>query len=689
MQRKNLKIVSLFSGIGGFEVGLKNSKLNHTIVFASEIDKHAQKSYIQNFGDENLFGDITKIDESKIPDHDMLCAGFPCQAFSIAGQRLGFEDIRGTLFFDVARILKEKQPKYVLLENVKNLLSHDKSKTIKVILNTLNDLGYIVDFTLINSNEVGLPQNRDRTYIIGVLNGKIQNYEVDKRSKKVSELKKELNLSGFKGFNFFNSMIGTNHHRVIADILQNEVDEKFYFNSDKIQNYINSIDINIEKSNSNKIIKILDLPKEVHNDLERQRRVYSIYGISPTILARSDSTKVLIEKDNKFLIRKFTPYENFLAQGFEESFINKLVEANISDAQMYKQSGNAVSPPVIEQIANHIQQKLINKEEKKMDNEEFTFIDLFCGLGGFRIALEKFGCKCLFSSDIDKYVQETYEMNFGEKPHGDLTKINAKDIPDHDILCAGFPCQPFSLAGKRLGFEDTRGTLFFDIVRIVEEKQPKAMILENVAGIVNHDNGKTLSVIENNLEQLGYQLYWKLMNAYDYGIPQNRNRWYGIAIRKDLIKKQGHEIIDFLFPLKKELEYTVKDIIKTNVGEEYSITKTAKENINTFLESFKQTKRYNNNHILLANEIRKSRCNFRCDGISPCLTAKMGTGGNNVPVVVNEYRKLTESECLEIMGYPQWYRVKKNNMQTYKQIGNSVVVPVIELLAENLIEYLK
>lgn len=137
------------------------------------------------------------------------------------------------------------------------------------------------------------------------------------------------------------------------------------------------------------------------------------------------------------------------------------------------------------------------------------------------------------------------------------------------------------------------------------------------------------------------------------------------------------------------MEYTVKDIIKTNVGEEYSITKTAKENINTFLESFKQTKRYNNNHILLANEIRKSRCNFRCDGISPCLTAKMGTGGNNVPVVVNEYRKLTESECLEIMGYPQWYRVKKNNMQTYKQIGNSVVVPVIELLAENLIEYLK
>ena len=167
-----MKVVSLFSGIGGFEVGIKNSDLNAEIVFASEIDVHARASYIANFGECNLFGDITNISEFDIPEHDLLVAGFPCQAFSIAGKQKGFNDIRGTLFFDVARILKEKQPKYFLLENVKNLISHDKGNTFKIMIKTLNEVGYTVDFAIINSLEAGLPQNRERTYIVGILNGK-------------------------------------------------------------------------------------------------------------------------------------------------------------------------------------------------------------------------------------------------------------------------------------------------------------------------------------------------------------------------------------------------------------------------------------------------------------------------------------------------------------------------------------
>ncbi|MBR3920598.1 MAG: DNA (cytosine-5-)-methyltransferase, partial [Oscillospiraceae bacterium] len=150
MKRK-IKVVSLFSGIGGFEEGLRKSRINSEIIFASEIDNNAQKSYSANFNSNVLKGDITQINEKDIPDHELLLAGFPCQSFSIAGMRKGFDDIRGTLFFDVARILKKKKPRYILLENVKNLISHDGSKTIRIILDTLNEIGYTIDFTIINS----------------------------------------------------------------------------------------------------------------------------------------------------------------------------------------------------------------------------------------------------------------------------------------------------------------------------------------------------------------------------------------------------------------------------------------------------------------------------------------------------------------------------------------------------------
>lgn len=316
------------------------------------------------------------------------------------------------------------------------------------------------------------------------------------------------------------------------------------------------------------------------------------------------------------------------------------------------------------------------------------FIDLFCGLGGFRVALESFGCKCVFSSDIDKYARETYKENFGEYPAGDITHINEKDIPNHDILCAGFPCQPFSIGGKRLGFEDTRGTLFFDVLRILKEKKPATFFLENVAGLCNHDNGRTIDTIIHCLKEIGYVPIFKVINAKDVGYPQNRARWYCIGFDK----KRFPEITtdyDFPFPVKKELKYTVDSLIDNVVSSDYNITNICKENIVTYLPKFIHSTKYNEKHILIANEVRKSRCSFRCDGISPCLTAKMGTGGNNVPIIVNKSRKLTERECLRIMGYPDSYRIKENFHQSYKQIGNSIIVPIVKDISKNLIEILK
>lgn len=320
-------------------------------------------------------------------------------------------------------------------------------------------------------------------------------------------------------------------------------------------------------------------------------------------------------------------------------------------------------------------------------------IDLFAGIGGIRIAFEDNGVKCVKSSEIDKYACETYFNNFNEEPLGDITKIEPEDLPEFDIIAGGFPCQPFSLGGLRKGFEDARGTLFFEVARLIKARQPKAFFLENVEGIVNHDGGHTLEVIEKILHELGYNFEWRVMNARDYGIPQNRKRWYCVGFRNDLkIGFEGQEgdyKYLYSFPKKKDLLYTVNDVVSDTVCEGYGVTEVCKKNINSHLEQYISSGKYVEGNVILANEIRPSRCNFRSDGISPCLTAKMGTGGNNVPVYVQEMRKLTEIECLKIMGFPDWYKIAPNCMHSYKQIGNSVVVSIVSDLAKEMVRALK
>lgn len=363
MEDKELSVVSLFSGIGGFEEGLKLAGIPSTIAFASEIDAFAQKSYAANFDISNLHGDIKAVKEQDVPDHQLLLAGFPCQSFSIAGKQRGFADIRGTLFFDVARILDAKKPPFVLLENVKNLISHDNSNTIRTILRTLNYIGYTVDFTIINSNESGVPQNRDRTYICGIYKGEASKFDKDSRSLKVDRLKQELNSTDFKGFNFFNNVSFNAPNKSIEDILEDTVRDNFFFLSEKVESYLKEENIQDVPNRENRILKLFDLPREVHNDMERQRRVYSVKGISPTVLARADSTKILVRRGEGFGIRKVTPAENFFIQGFTKQFVDNIVASGMSATQMYKQSGNAVSPPVIAGILRYLYEEYIIKNE--------------------------------------------------------------------------------------------------------------------------------------------------------------------------------------------------------------------------------------------------------------------------------------------------------------------------------------
>ena len=317
------------------------------------------------------------------------------------------------------------------------------------------------------------------------------------------------------------------------------------------------------------------------------------------------------------------------------------------------------------------------------------FIDLFSGIGGFRIALEKLNHKCVYSADNDKYACDTYYKNFKEYPLVDIKKLSAKKIPDHDILCAGFPCQPFSIAGERRGFNDTRGTLFFDIVRIIKEKKPKIFILENVKGLVNHDKGKTFKKIINILskkvngkinkskrENLGYNVFWKVLNSYDFNAPQNRERVFIIGFK--------NQNINYKFPKNIKLKINLNNLINKRPKKIKRISKLSKGYIYKHLKKHQNYKKIKDLNYLVANEVRRSRCNFRFDNISPCLTTKMGTGGNNVPYLVNQDRFFTLDECLLLQGFPKNFKLTNNYTEALKQIGNSVTINVVKKIAQKL-----
>lgn len=302
-----------------------------------------------------------------------------------------------------------------------------------------------------------------------------------------------------------------------------------------------------------------------------------------------------------------------------------------------------------------------------------TFIDLFAGLGGFRVALESLGGKCVFSSEWDKHAQVVYEKNFGEVPSGDITCIDEKDIPNHDILCAGFPCQAFSVSGNRRGFEDSRGTLFFDVARIVKEVKPKVVFLENVKNFASHDNGKTLEVVQSTMEGLGYTFHSKVLSATDFGIPQKRERIYMVCFRKDVDDSL------FSFPESFDLVKHVEDFILESVDESKLACIPTKE-----LPTLKDDDTYSSSPVRLGqiNKGSQGERIYSTKGSAITFSAYGGgkfskTGGYLVGDIV---RKLHPRECAKLMGYPNSHIMAESYSQAYKQLGNSVVVDVLQYI---------
>lgn len=309
---------------------------------------------------------------------------------------------------------------------------------------------------------------------------------------------------------------------------------------------------------------------------------------------------------------------------------------------------------------------------------DYSMIDLFAGIGGTRLGFYQTGrIGNVFSSEWDKFSQKTYQANFGEIPEGDITKIQAQDIPDHDILVAGFPCQAFSQAGKKLGFEDTRGTLFFDVARIIKGKRPKAFMLENVKNLKSHDHGRTFKVIMNTLIELDYDVYYTTFHARDFGIPQNRERIYIVGFDKHQVS--NHD--SFCFPLTPKTPTRVGDILEPNstVNEKYTIS-------NKLWEGHKRRKAA---HKAKGNGFGYSL--FTADSpYTNTISARYYKDGSEILIKQEgrNPRKLTPREAARLQGFPENYIIPVSDTQAYKEFGNSVCVPVIHAIAEQILDLL-
>lgn len=319
-----------------------------------------------------------------------------------------------------------------------------------------------------------------------------------------------------------------------------------------------------------------------------------------------------------------------------------------------------------------------NTPYKNSNNNNFKFIDLFAGIGGIRIPFQEMGGKCVFTSEWDAFAQKTYRINFGDEIHGDITKVEENTIPDFDILLGGFPCQPFSQAGVHKGFSDTRGTLFFDIERIIKAKRPKAFLLENVKQLVGHDKGRTFKVIQEHLKALNYSVSPKVLRAGDFGVPQNRERVYIVGFDKEYFNLDDD--FEFEFPTPPKTPTKVGDILQSHVDSKYTISERL----------YAGHLRRKEEHKKKGNGFGFSLFNAESE-YTNTLSARYYKDGSEILIDQGEGtlpRKLTPRECARLQGFPDDFIIPVSDCRAYKQFGNSVAVPVIRAIARNMIRTL-
>ena len=398
---------------------------------------------------------------------------------------------------------------------------------------------------------------------------------------------------------------------------------------------------------------------------------------------------------------------DFTPEGSEPKAVaHQWVHAIAYNHELFAQSKGADKTKVIKHLkqakcytnAKAFKQQLReNINFNPVEKPKFTFIDLFAGIGGMRLGFESAGGACVFSSEFDKFAQDTYFANYGEHPFGDITLIDEENIPNHDVLLAGFPCQPFSYAGRCEGFEDqTRGTLFFDVLKVAHTKKPKIILLENVKGFKSHQSGETMRIAIKALEELGYIVRWQVLNSYDFGLPQYRERWYCVATRKQEIS----------FPKGKLRGSKLKDIIENdNNDDSLRLTSFELKRIKYHFENASEV-RVQHDHSAYAPHTKKGRHGVfsfqKADGalrfhigdiaktqIQEAFYACLDTYAptiiaNRTPKLWDIERKLSVLESCRLQGFPDSFIFQVSNAQAYKQLGNSVSIPVIKALANSV-----
>lgn len=757
-----IRLGTLFSGIGAIEQAFFKLNIEHEIVFACDngereldyskeeilkkIENYSleeknqyindlynslgkpncmQETYMLNYDlDENHFyQDIRFLDGTSYKDKvDLLVGGSPCQSFSIIGKRGGFNDTRGTLFYEYARIIKESQPKAFIFENVRGMLNHDGGRTWETVLNTFKELNYkiyIKSNPILNARDYGIPQNRPRIFVIGIRN--------------------DLNTSSFE----FPREIQLKTS--VKDYLEEDVDSKYYLAQKGFEFVTNPKYKNRAQINS-KIMQCQKANQQFNWNGEFVFQEFDEIKDREDILQRayvSDYNGV------KGVCRKLTPKECVRLMGFSDSF--KFPEA-MNDKDKYRQAGNSIVVNIFEMLIPKLIETGVFEEKAKLleyITPKLKLATLFSGIGAIEQALIRnntpheivFACDNgdveiefnheeefkkiksmksklekkkyvddLYASKSKKknYVKQSYLANYGDNIseddfHLDINLLDGTDYRDKvDLLVGGSPCQSFSTVGFKGGLEDARGTLFYEYARIVQEVNPKAFIYENVRGLTTHDKGKTWKIIKSIFESLNYKITEpQILNAADYGIPQNRRRVFVVGIRNDVIPQKGFE-----YPLPMELKYSMKDFLESNcefgnfryddngsinliksefnsdrIDDKYVLSDLVRKYVLTpGTKTFKTSIKYD---LDIARTVLSTMGNRHRAGVDNYMTDKCDKTKEND---VSKLRMLTEREALRLMGFSDDFKIVVSRAQMYKQAGNSIVVDVMLAVVRQLIE---
>lgn len=751
-----IRLATLFSGIGAIEQAFIKQNIEHEIVFACDNGEREleytkdeilnkmenmsleeknqyinslynslnkpncmQQTYKENYDidDNDFYQDIRFLDGTYYKGKvDLLVGGSPCQSFSIIGKRGGFNDTRGTLFYEYARIIKECQPKAFIFENVRGMLNHDKGRTWETVKNTFKELNYkiyIKSNPILNAKDYGIPQNRPRLFVVGIRNDlNTIPFEFPEEVELTTEVKDYLEKNvdskyylGQKGFEFVTNPKYKNRAQINSKIMQcQKANQQFNWNGE-----------------------FVFIP---YDDIKENQQILS---------------KAYVSTYNgvKGVCRKLTPQECVRLMGFSDEF--KFPD-DMNDKDKYRQAGNSIVVNIFEMLLPNLIMTGVFEEHAsilELIKPKLRLATLFSGIGAIEQALIRnntpheivFACDSgdveidynheeefkkiqQMNSKLEKkkyvddlyaagskkknYVKQSYLANYGNNIseddfHLDINLLDGSDYRDKvDLLVGGSPCQSFSTVGFKGGLEDARGTLFYEYARIVKEVNPKVFIYENVRGLTTHDKGNTWKVIKSIFKSLNYTITEpQILNAADYGIPQNRRRVFVVGIRNDLSIKKSFE-----YPSPIELKYSMKQFLESRcefgnymydkfgnisiiesefdpsrIDDKYVLSNLVRKYVLTpGTKTFKTSIKYD---LDIARTVLSTMGNRHRAGVDNYMTDKGGE---------DKLRMLTEREALRLMGFPDSFKIVVSRAQMYKQAGNSIVVDVMLAIVREIIK---